>query len=809
MSKLMRNGLFYLTFTGLLVHLFVAYGFWGLQRAEHLSARQVLVKATEQLNIDNPILTKLLAPDIKYLNFPFDGEIKSTHPRILLPELSNWNNRGVHSIISDRIDAFKRENIYYSNGCGDNSLMPAVVCWLSTNNTDAIADIKRQLLNFELNKPTADTTYSNGWELALAYDLAYPLLTDAEKNQVEAKILEALRGTLANLDEDFASLWHGRSTHAAIAWLCAIVLSEQYVDDLESYRRRAQAHFLNAAEGLAHTEAWPDGYNYWIQTRAFYFALAASAYRNGLDHANNQERIKDIVKRVGYWHIYATRPDNRIEGYGDEGSRIDLKDETKRVIDLMVQMTHDPVLNGYAKYLGKLHRDSYYSGYAWGILLFNDPSIPAVGDGTLASLGKYLKEAEIFGRDTVNQIYIRNGWEPNDTFISFKAGNSYGHHAHYDAGHFTIFKSSPLITNSSTYNGFFRPHRLNYAIRTLAKNSLIIEKPNEKVRPNRFFAKNVADGGQRLTQPTGSSIVSIEQWFENYQKGLHLEGAQLLKFARRNNEYVFVSADLTASYNNSVYDENGAGGKVRQVIRKLVYLPAEDKLVVYDTISKTKPEYVGKWIIHSVNKPEMADIKVLKGSADNGILESRSKDIQIKNNNGFLKVNILLPSDASTRLVGGRDYQYYVETDGDDTVFDGENFVNGSSADSWHDVSRWRAELLSNSSSNDTEFLVCLAPSVDKPVTEDVRKISSKNGNAHGVLTNDALIVFIRESAGMDDIVFDDVDKSKIILVGLPEYKNVSIRIGNKNLFQGTAKDGVVFYDNPSSAAGQVEIRMN
>lgn len=104
--------------------------------------------------------------------------------------------------------------------------------------------------------------------------------------------------------------------------------------------------------------------------------MAASAYVNGLDNARHKERILALLKRVGLWHIYATRPDNRIENLGDEGSRVDLKDETRRVIDVIAQTTRAPVFASYSQYLQQLHgAESYYSGYRWELRLFNDPTV--------------------------------------------------------------------------------------------------------------------------------------------------------------------------------------------------------------------------------------------------------------------------------------------------------------------------------------------------------------------------------------------------------------------------------------------------
>ena len=106
------------------------------------------------------------------------------------------------------------------------------------------------------------------------------------------------------------------------------------------------------------------------------------------------------------------------------------------------------------------------------------------------------------------------------TFISFHAGDIFTHHGRYDAGHFTLFKGALLAINSSTYGGgFMSPNRLDYSIRTVAKNSRLITRPGERVHPNRFFPTNEAGGGQRIVSPTGSRIRSVQDVRRNLDMG--------------------------------------------------------------------------------------------------------------------------------------------------------------------------------------------------------------------------------------------------------------------------------------------------
>jgi hypothetical protein len=196
---------------------------------------------------------------------------------------------------------------------------------------------------------------------------------------------------------------------------------------------------------------------------------------------------------------------------------------------VVAQLSGDGVLSAYSRYLERLHgKESYYRRYRWSFALFNDPTVaPArpIDTASLAPLGRVLPRATVFGEAAFNQVYIRSGWGPEATFVSFRAGASFRHHGHYDAGHFTVFKGAPLAINSSLYGGMFAENRINYAMRTVAKNTLLILRPGETQRPNRKIPESFAAGGQRLTLPTGSALTSVADWRDNREAGLGWKAA--------------------------------------------------------------------------------------------------------------------------------------------------------------------------------------------------------------------------------------------------------------------------------------------
>ncbi|MCK7578209.1 MAG: hypothetical protein MZV65_22380 [Chromatiales bacterium] len=469
-----------------------------------------MTKVLERYEIELPWLEPWLRPPPRFSDVALDGRRRSMHPRILLPELAGWNGRGLAPPVRTRQERYAAVGLDPGRypPCGGSGVLRLAVCWILTGDEEAGRRGLEALSTFEPSPPGDYGDYGNGWELAWAYDwlALHPDLPDSTRRRVRSQLAALLPSYLEQLDGRGPSLWHGRATLAATAWLIAVALDAETPEQQELIRR-AQVHFREAMAALRLSEGWPEGYNYWINSRAFMLTLAAGAYLNGFEDTQAAPEMRQALERVGLWTLYMTRPDGRVELTGDEGPRVDLKDETRRVIDLIVQLTRSRVLSTYSRWLEARHGvESYYRDYRWGFQLFNDPTVlplAPVSLGTLDGLKAVLPSADWFGPKAFNQIVARSGWGADDTLLTLRAGHSFTHHGHYDAGHFTLFKGTPLAISNATYRGdIAAPNRLYYGIRTVSRNSLLVLRPNERIRPSRLVERNVIDGGQRIVMPT-------------------------------------------------------------------------------------------------------------------------------------------------------------------------------------------------------------------------------------------------------------------------------------------------------------------
>ncbi len=800
----------YLMLVGLSAHVALLFGLVFLLDYYQLTPTQFALKALEKAGIDQPWVVNALSPAPRFSDHALDGRLRHTRPRILLPELAGWSGQAMPDLIRQRTALYRAQGIQDFDPCrgGSGSVLKLAACWTSSGDAAVADELIRKLKAFTLETPDVQGQYGNGWELAFAYDLASscPQLSQDDRALIESRLEYALRDYLTILDDSSPSLWHGRTSLASMAWLTAVVLDPGGSAQRPRLIAQAQGHFLDVVRAAELTEGWPEGYNYWIQNRAFLFSLAASAYLNGLEGAENGERIQQLLRRVGLWHIHGVRPDDRFEGLGDEGSRIDLKDETRRVIDVIAQATRDPVFATFSRYLEALHgAQSYYRGYRWGFRLFNDPTLPSLpnaGRG-LEVFGGLLPRGEIFGRGAFNQGYIRSDWSRDATFISFRAGHTFTHHGHYDAGHFSLFKGAPLAINSSTYGDFTGANRLNYSLRTIAKNSLLILRPGEQVKPNRFFVENVSDGGQRIVVPTGSAVQSVADWAANLEKGSHFAGGSVENYHHAEGEYVYLAADLSDAYNTPEHDEGGRGGKVTSVTRDLLYLYDEDMLLLHDRVVSTDAAYTKKWLLHTVNRPELEQAVPLRGTARNGILQSSTHTALVRNGRGYLRVERLYPENAVMRIVGGPDYQFYVETDGDDADLDGKNYVQGASFKPWFDVGMWRLEIQPDSARRQAEFLVALSPSIGRPRPIQTRPVSVSGVHARGLASEQSVVVFVESAPHGQIQVTIPGEQRRLYVFGIPAMMQLRIEggVSQRGLLSNAA--GVVRLSLPA-ASGQV-----
>jgi len=698
----------YYIFSGIVLHFFFALCVILFAKYFDLTVPQFAYRLSEKLSIDNKYLEDYLLnstfviDNIQEYSLP---KLSAQSPR-LVPQISKLTQGKI-----DRSD-FNQDLLKKYNPCKIERMLWLTSCAILTKNTGKLKSVKEHVNNFVLTLPNASGHHGTGWQLGFVYDSLKTQIEFSTENRarINKKLEKAVKHYLVLLNSSSPSLWHGRATLTAQMWITLMAL-DSVSDDLLA---ATAPHFYSMIEALSITEAWPEGYNYWVNSRAIYIVLAISGYLNGMEEDYWHPKLNRLLVRIGKWHIYATRPDLTIEPLGDEGPRIDRKDETSRVIDLIGQLTEKKIFYGLSDSIAKQHgRANYFSDYRWGWPLFKDVNSQyLLNESSETNYRAELPFMDIFGKNYFGQAYIHQNWEDKETFISYRSGDSFTHHGHYDNGHISLFKSAPLLVNSSMYGKYSGDNRLNYAIRSVAKNTILIQKNNELNSISTSRRANVSDGGQRITMPLGSAILSVDDWFKKRTQGKVLTGGRIIG-SYSNGSISYINSDLTKAYNSSWYDENDENGKVSQVKRQILYLHKQDVLIVFDDIKTTDQQYQAKILYHTVNKPQVPNAVVVKGVKNNGISKSQSRIIKTKNLNAHLVTEIIgKMSDVS--ILGGKDYKFYVESDGDEAQFNGTNFNKGLGIRKSKKAPSWRFEINLPTDSTHHQLYSIHRPSIDE-----------------------------------------------------------------------------------------------
>ena len=80
----------------------------------------------------------------------------------------------------------------------------------------------------------------------------------------------------------------------------------------------------------------------------------------------------------------------------------------------------------------------------------------------------------------IGKVYARSDWSDDATWFRFDCGPYFTGHQHFDVGNIEIFRREPLATESGEYYSWSSPHEMNYLIRSIAHNVMLIYQPDEK-----------------------------------------------------------------------------------------------------------------------------------------------------------------------------------------------------------------------------------------------------------------------------------------------------------------------------------------
>ena len=753
--------------------------------------------------------------------------IRTTHPRLLYLPPGSTEHRTFDTLRAPYMAHDRRYVSYVALVlASDPSGQPygSAAKYVLTNSDGNAAEAVLTLTSYGLSYSGSDGSTANGADWALAYDWVYDHLTASQRISVEAKLRSWANSCLSDLNGGGPSEWHGRAQLACQGWIVSLALPDDNSGDT-TLRNSFWNQWQDALRAIDLAEGWPEGPGYWANNRAMYFPMAYEAWQTAV-LSNPPFAVADPlrpIRMLGLWQMYTDRGDGSMERYGDVSSAVSYAGNgtLPSSFDYYATVTRDPLLATYCEYARTVRTstyDYYEPTYWWRWGFTYDPSVTKPDGFTFsnpaATLNAFAPKSQMFGQNAFGLVAIRTGWGPGHTAITYKAGDYLAHHGHFDQGTFTIYKNAPLVINSGGYGNYTGANRLNYFVRTVAKNSILVERPGE-VFPQDGAGTCANDGGgQRIVNATGSTISSVDNWLANKTTGKHYELANINKYEYVDGAYTYVDSDLTNAYNTPTYDRGNTGGKVTKVTRQVLWLADKQVLVIFDRVTSTNAAYKKKWLLHTPNKPAGGTDSLRLGAAANGLMVvdgSTIPDNILTSTNGTGKLfhQVLLPASYEVNKVGGPDYRWYVETDGsDDNGYNGANQL-GYTPDWWSDYGDWRIEVTPKVRQLSDTFLNILWPRDTSTSSVPISLVLRNDAVATVLQADDVVVGFGTFGAIASDLAYslDAAGPTTHRLVDLAAGATYWVLCGYSSLQQVQATpQGVLQFADPAAGSHDVTI---
>jgi|GEM_PF-5378267 len=439
--------------------------------------------------------------------------------------------------------------------------------------------------------------------MAVCYDWCHALLSEADRKAFAGRMIESGKKLIA-FGRNWRSFHNGLYSSAWPTTAVAIALygDEAFADEAWAFLKPELEDVMRTFDNVFPDGEWGEGVDYnrhsTYEALKFFWAIKTAT---GLDVMASSQHMRN----TGLFIAYGMKPDGLNLPINDNDfpfigwwerealllSAAEYKDPYCQYV-----LNHCPVLEFQPAGRNK-----------WMELLWYDPELreKSVAD---------LPPSRIFRG--MGLVIARSGWgwdtkdgRASDTWVSFRCGDYYGDHCHYDQNRFEIYYKGPLAIESGRYDDdwdhygdepFKKSQFFNYYQRTIAHNTILVYDPDEE-----FAMPIVNDGGQRQmlikdgnrnvpedydqgTFPSDDGVGTCD-WAAN--PGRWETGDVVAYEATK--DFMYVRGDATAAY---------SAEKVKSFVRQLFFLQS-DLVVVFDRVVSAKPEFKKTWVLQSVNEP--------------------------------------------------------------------------------------------------------------------------------------------------------------------------------------------------------------
>jgi len=461
---------------------------------------------------------------------------------------------------------------------------------------------------------------------AIVYDLCYEYWTESERTSFHEYVNKTADANVRSETHVFHNGWYGYKN-----WGIGLACYATYYENdrapailktlEEDWRTRAAPALELAGDG----GGWAEGYyvNYWLYEWLFFCEVAR--YCQGVDYYTQAPKF---FKNRAVAGMFETYPGLRLYNsrrsipIGDGGGRRFGGDRDKALSArrILVNRFRDDPSHQVLHTFNELTPRSSVGVYAYKDFLWRDTTVEK---GELQGF----KLSHI--SPGPGYVYARSSWDKDATYFFFKCGDRFTAHQHLDVGHFLIYKYEELAGDGGHYDSFGSMHDVNYHLRTIAHNTILLYDPSESWPNIRAGPVSGNDGGQSHAWPHhNGAVTDPAQWWKGRQL---YDIADIAAFEDRG-DYVYMAGDCTRAYSSD---------KLTYFTRQIVFLrPAT--FVIFDRVRSKNPGLKKTWLLQAMKVPTRADEHLI-----------------ITNGKGRLFLQTLLPDNPQVKLVWGPELYSY------------------------------------------------------------------------------------------------------------------------------------------------------
>ncbi|MFN2532596.1 MAG: heparinase II/III family protein [Pyrinomonadaceae bacterium] len=489
------------------------------------------------------------------------------------------------------------------------------------------------------------------WSLAFDWLYNYPGFYYELKDRIALELLNAAEKMLddQSLKQVELAMYHNypvRYLTLAIFALTAIEGQPSVEVRAAPLRKHARAvldHILDLTDFITPDGGYHESMDYQRITQAP-LAMMAELFRTT---SNSDPALRyTVFQHYTDTYLYKVLPDGTT-ARDDDNEFPYLQWEDNICLGYAINRFKDP----YAAWM--LRKSGWPAQNTWRVpitqFLWDDPDVTPRNPADTS-------EAEIsrnhFFRG-IGHLIMRDGFDPQSTWIEFNCGPYLAKHDHLDQNHFVIYHKGYLATESGAdYTDTESPHYLNYYRRTIAHNSMLVYRPGEKF----FWAENLwpaaNDGGQRMDSSRYWNTVRSRDDFERTRDLWDTGRMELTDYLP--GVYHYARGNATNAYQRS---------KMDRFIREIAYTPNNNVMIVFDRVRSTVPSFKKVWLLHGVSKPVIVSTSKGVDVGNGGMAYANASTFTYEDGQGRLRVHSLLPRERDVVIRGGPGWEFWTPGD--------------------------------------------------------------------------------------------------------------------------------------------------